>query len=89
MEFSQPEVKIINESIKFVNRWQWYKFVLVATMIALICFCYFLITHESYGKFSGLVGVPIGLIFGYLIQNWATPKKEALLLKLVSNQKNT
>ncbi|WP_426357876.1 hypothetical protein ACPUVO_15690 [Pseudocolwellia sp. HL-MZ19] len=89
MEFSQPEVKIINESIKFINRWQWYKYVLVATMIALIFFCYFLIINQGYGKFAGLVGVPIGLIFGYLIRNWTTPKKEALLLKLVSNQKNT
>ncbi|WP_426369880.1 hypothetical protein [Pseudocolwellia sp. HL-MZ7] len=58
-------------------------------MIILISFCYFLITNQGYGKFSGLVSVPIGLILGYLIRNWTTPKKEALLLKLVSNQKNT
>ncbi|MDN3653418.1 hypothetical protein QWY77_11760 [Thalassotalea ponticola] len=87
MKYSQPEVKIINESIKFVNRWRWYKYVLVVTVIVLIWFSYFLITNEGYGKFSALVGVPVGLLLGYLKRNWTTPRKEALLIKLVSNLK--
>ena len=89
MEFSQPEIKIINDAIKFVNRWRWYKYVLAATMIVLMWLCYFLISSEEYIRFASLVGVLIGLILGYLIRNWAAPRKEALLLKLVSNQKNT
>jgi hypothetical protein len=89
MELNQPEIKIINQSIWFVNQWRWYKYALVAVLFSLIYFCYFLISSDNNGKFAGLVGVPIGLILGYLLRNWSTPKKEALLLRLVSNQKNT
>jgi hypothetical protein len=89
MEFSQPEVKIINQSIRLVKQWRWYKYVLVATLISLVYLCYFLTSSDNYGKFAGLIGVPIGLVLGYLLRNWSTPKKEALLLKLVSNRENT
>ena len=89
MEFSQPEVKIINESIRFVNRWYWYKYVLLVTLMLLIYFCGFLIFSSEHARFSSLIGVPIGLIIGYLARNWAAPKKEALLLKLVQSQERT
>jgi len=89
MEFSQPEVKIINESIRFVNRWSWYKYALLALLISLIYFCGHLIFNDNDGRLSSLVSVAIGLIIGYLGRNWNEPKKETLLLKLVKNHKNT
>jgi len=89
MDFSQPEVKIINQSIRFVNRWHWYKYILLVTLILLIYFCGSLIFSSDYARFSILIGVPTGLIIGYLVSNWSKPKKEALLLKLVKAQKST
>jgi len=89
MEFSQPEVKIINESIRFVNRWYWYKYVLLVTLILLIYFCGFLIFSSVHALYSSLIGVPTGLIIGYLARNWSAPKKETLLLKLVQKQERT
>jgi hypothetical protein len=88
MEFSRSEVKIVDASTKYVNRWKWYKYLLVATILVLIWFCYFLITTECYGVFLVIVGPAIGFILGYLSRNWETQKKEALLLKLVTNQKH-
>jgi len=89
MDYSQPEVKIINQSIKFVNRWHWYKYVLLVTLILLIYFCGYLFFSSDYTRFSSLIGVPTGLIIGYLARNWSKPKKEVLLLKLVKAQKRT
>jgi len=89
MEFSQPEVKIINESIRFVNRWRWYKYVLLTTLISLIYLFVYLTFNESDGRLSSLLSVPIGLIIGYLARNWSRPQKEALLLKLVKTNKST
>ncbi|TWX45091.1 hypothetical protein [Colwellia hornerae] len=90
MELSQPEVKIINESIKFVNRWFWYKYVLVAALIPMIYLSVFLIFSDNHdGRLSSLLSVAIGLIIGYLARNWSEPKKETLLLKLVKTLKRS
>jgi len=89
MDFSQSEVKTINQSIKFVNQWVWYKWVLLLTSVILISFTAFLVSSTNYGKYAWLVSLLIGLLLGYLSRNWEKPKKEALLLRLLQSQKNT
>ena len=88
MCLSRSEVKVVNESIKFINRWKWYKYLLVTTMFVLIWLCYFLTTTENNWAFLSILGPAIGITLGYLGRNWETPKKEALLIKLVTNQKH-
>jgi hypothetical protein len=87
MEFSQPEVRIINESIKFVNRWHWYKYVLVATLIPMTYSAgFFIFSDRNDSRLSGVLSLAIGFTIGYLFRNWSKPKKETLLLKLVKAQ---
>lgn len=86
MDFSQSEIRTINNSIKFVNSWYWFRWVLVITLLILIVLVESLISDRSNINFSGLLSVPIGLILGYLLRNWSKPKKESLLLKLVNEQ---
>ena len=77
MDFSQSEIRTINNSIKFVNSWYWFRWVLVITLLILIVLVESLISDRSNINFSGLLSVPIGLILGYLLRNW---------LKLVNEQ---
>lgn len=86
MDFSQSEIRTINNSIKFVNSWYWFRWVLVITLLILIVLVESLISDRSNINFSGLLSVPMGLILGYLLRNWSKPKKESLLLKLVNEQ---
>ncbi|WP_448550506.1 hypothetical protein [Thalassotalea fusca] len=86
MDFSQSEVRIINRSIQHVNNWRWYKWILVSTLLMLLGFCWYLFTERDMIRFVPIIGAPIGLVFGYLLHNWSTPKKESLLLKLVKLQ---
>jgi len=85
MKFTESEIKIINQSVGTVNRWCWYKWVLVVAIIASLIFIVF--KDDNYAeKYSLVITLFIGGGIGYLISNWSTPKKEALLVKLSKNK---
>ena len=82
MEFNQAEVKVINSSIKFVNRWVWIRwaFLVLSSILLALSFYLVSIADNVWGNNLHIFSV---LIFIYLSRNWSKPTKEALLLKLV------
>lgn len=89
MEFNQQEVKLINQALRLVNQWHWYKFGLIVSLMLLVYFYYFLFTSDNYTKHSSAIAIAIGWIIGYLVRNWSGPQQEKLLLRLVWNQKKS
>ncbi|NMP33465.1 hypothetical protein HII17_18110 [Thalassotalea sp. M1531] len=89
MKYSKSENKIIQDSYKYITHWKWHRYALTTLLFILLALGIYLIFHNDYGIFAGFIGGSFGILLSYLIQNWSVPKKEALIVKLVKNQKST